>query len=359
MRDEDPPLTAERVGTAAATLGVLPERRRGSVRRTVTLDAAPDGSWAAGWFLTARARDLLTEAGGGTRVLDRLEISARIGAAGELRGLEVPTMPELAEALLGRDTRRGFRAVLANLSSIRPTSLEGALLDDFPGLGIVSGYGRLRAERATEPSMPASRRHPLSGTCMGWAPGGSAIRRATQEPPAGSEILSDHHAATPLAEMTDANGWHEDRPTRPGTVRRRRLLDVALDENSPIYSYFRDTYEEPDGEEAVIHEYELHARAHGTPPVLVSVNATPRPLPFAECPLAALNVGRLAGVALSEIDGAVRTTLTGTAGCTHLNDMLRTLRFVESLRAGPSRPHPSYPSDRPAGSEDEEGNNDA
>jgi len=328
----DHPAWTGRAGTAAGPLTRLPQRGHGSVRRTATLDAAPDGSWEAGWILTGIARDLLTDHDGGSHVLAQVEISARIGARGELRELDIPTSPEVVGGLLGRDARRGFRAALMNLPASLRASLEGALLDDLPGLGIVSGYARLRAGRIAASSAGAGNRHPQIGTCAGWAPGGSAARLVAEHDIADPSRLRDRPAAIPLAEMTDPAGWHEEPPIRPGAVRRRRLLEVALGEDGPIYGYFRDSYGEPEGGESALHEYELHALARGTPPVLASVRAVPRPLPFAECPLAAENVVRLEGVALAEIDRAVRTTLTGVDGCTHLNDLLRTLRFVEPLR---------------------------
>jgi hypothetical protein len=58
----------------------------------------------------------------------------------------------------------------------------------------------------------------------------------------------------------------------------------------------------------------------------------PHALPFPECPLAAPNARDLTGVSLREITGTVRARLSGTRGCTHLNDVLRFLRYVPALR---------------------------
>lgn len=54
----------------------------------------------------------------------------------------------------------------------------------------------------------------------------------------------------------------------------------------------------------------------------------PRSLPYDECPLAVHNVTALAGTPLRT---TVLGRLRGPLGCTHLNDMLRTLADVPEL----------------------------
>lgn len=317
--------------SVAAPLTRLPIRPPGSIRRTATLDAVVDGSWETGCLLSGRARDLVTDVDGSVRASTDGVISARVGAAGELTELNLPASPGFADSLLGRDTRRGFRAVLAEAAQGlgAGASLECMLLDDFPGLRIISGYARVREQR---PAGSKSEGSPI-GTCSGWRPGGTAALTVDT----GFAALGDRPVAPALSTMTDGRGWHEDPPMRPGSMRRRRLLDVIPGDRMLIYGYFRDTYCEPDGSEVVVHEYEIRGIADGFPAALVAVDAAPSSLPFAECQLAAPNVGRLEGTRLGDIDHAVRITLTGVLGCTHLNDLMRTLRFVEPLRDLASR----------------------
>jgi hypothetical protein len=61
------------------------------------------------------------------------------------------------------------------------------------------------------------------------------------------------------------------------------------------------------------------------------VTPVPRVLPYDECPLAVRNVAALAGLPLSDARGTVLERLRGPLGCTHLNDMLRSLADVPGL----------------------------
>ena len=64
---------------------------------------------------------------------------------------------------------------------------------------------------------------------------------------------------------------------------------------------------------------------------LVSVEATPRALPFPECRWAAPNAERLVGMPVDRFRTTVQETLTQLQACTHLNDMLRCLAEVPAL----------------------------
>ena len=68
---------------------------------------------------------------------------------------------------------------------------------------------------------------------------------------------------------------------------------------------------------------------------MLDAEATPRVLPWFECPEAAASAGRLAGRSLDSLRAGVRAEFLGATTCTHLNDMLRALADVEILaRAG-------------------------
>ena len=62
-----------------------------------------------------------------------------------------------------------------------------------------------------------------------------------------------------------------------------------------------------------------------------SVVARPGTLPYKECRAAPVNVDALVGVPLVDLRNEVLLTLRKTAGCTHLNDMLRALAEVPAL----------------------------
>jgi hypothetical protein len=94
---------------------------------------------------------------------------------------------------------------------------------------------------------------------------------------------------------------------------------------------FRDTYVRSDGVETIIHEYTLVAVVDADTGVIVESRATPRVLPWQECPGAVASAGRIAGMTLQDLHFRVRQELSGTSTCTHLNDLLRSIADTEAL----------------------------
>jgi hypothetical protein len=114
-------------------------------------------------------------------------------------------------------------------------------------------------------------------------------------------------------------------------MRRARRIDVTLDEVIVIDAAFQDSAARPDGTRAALHEYSITATADPHSMRLLSVDATPRVLPFAECPGAVTHISRLLDSALPQLRQTVLDELPGTLGCTHLNDALRALAEVPTL----------------------------
>jgi hypothetical protein len=54
-------------------------------------------------------------------------------------------------------------------------------------------------------------------------------------------------------------------------------------------------------------------------------------LPYPECPWAAASAQRLEGVNVADLPTVVKQEFAGTSTCTHLNDLLRSLRDVHRL----------------------------
>jgi hypothetical protein len=97
-----------------------------------------------------------------------------------------------------------------------------------------------------------------------------------------------------------------------------------------IDAHFRDSYVDDEGE-TVVHEYTVVARVDAATEVFLEAEATPRVLPWFECPEAAASAGRLAGRSLDSLRAGVRAEFLGASTCTHLNDMLRALADVGGL----------------------------
>jgi hypothetical protein len=63
------------------------------------------------------------------------------------------------------------------------------------------------------------------------------------------------------------------------------------------------------------------------------IEATPRVLPWIECPWAAASATRLSGESVAGLRRLVRDGFHGVETCTHLNDMLRSLADIVPLAA--------------------------
>jgi hypothetical protein len=327
----------------------LPDPAPGTVRRTLSLEVSPDRDWSAGLRVTASGRDLLVTGGRADRVLRAARMGVTIDAESRVTGVESELPAAVTDPLIGATVVRGFRARLADLDELDPSSLESAVLDELPTIRLISGYAQMieritltgtdgvaEAAAAQPGKTPLrsdqDRRSPMAGICAGWAPGATADTRLR----AGVPLMAGTPLVPALATMTAC--FHAEPAARRRSMRRRRILDVtARGGGYEIFQYYRDSHVDAGLREGALHEYEVHARvAPDTEDpagehTLERVDVVPHALPFGECPLAAPNAADLAGVPLRDITAAVKGRLAGTRGCTHLNDALRFLRYVPAL----------------------------
>jgi hypothetical protein len=308
----------------------LPTPAPGTVRRTVSLEVTPEPSWDRGLVVAATARDLLVGPDGTGRVLNARGLTVTLDARSRITAVSGDLPTPVMDGLAGSSAVSGFRAHLATLAEagLDPCSLESALLDDLPTVRLISGYASMMELRREFPH--SAGRSPMLGVCAGWAPGASADRRVRS----GTPLLTPLPPAPALASMTtDAVEFHAEPAARAGSMRRRRILDVVRHGDAlGIFQYFRDSHLDPALREGSLHEYVVRATASaGDRLSLTGIDVEPRALPFPECPLALPHVPDLLGTSLHEITGTVRARLSGTRGCTHLNDVLRFLRYVPAL----------------------------
>ncbi len=311
-----------------------PPRRAGSIRRTSTIDARWPGGLGTETVLSGRARDLITPSTRAARVNaeDTMQVivgpDSRIGAV-----ITSPAVPGI-EALVGAPSMSGYRAQLAEhapatVASCRPLHL---LLDDIPGASLVSNYAPLRWRRREDllvAAAPALGKRVVRDVCVGLRTGSTALRedgtaRLTRTP----DECGD------LTDGSDPQAWHELASTDGMSFRRSRRLDVWLDGDVVgIDGFFQDSATMPDGSRQSLHEYTLHAQADLETGTLRGVQPVPRSLPHTECPLAVAGASTLVGRPLAEFRPTALRALRGTAGCTHLTDMLRSLADVPTLVA--------------------------
>ncbi len=168
----------------------------------------------------------------------------------------------------------------------------------------------------------------MIGVCAGFRPGASSLN------PDGSSVGGGDNAVPvpPLTDPDDPDGWHELEPLAEVGLRRARRMDVWRDNDRYVIdAHFRDSCTDPVLAEVAVHEYSLIAVVDAGNLVITELEATPRVLPYPECPAAAPNVAWLLDQPLPELRTRVLQILRGTDCCTHLNDALRALADVAAV----------------------------
>ncbi len=305
--------------------------------------------------LVGRGRDLATAPDGATRVLATAEVEAVIDYVDAQRVTEISSTPAISDLqqLVGRSASTGFRAAIDKAVAGHDVvgHLVYQLLDDLPVATLISGYAPQHARAQSGTWADEQKRKPLQKTapaglamlqqadlCAGWKAGGTIMQGfAENNPP----VVTGPDAPS-LDDGDDPLAWHElPGPLPVQGMRRRRRIDVLSVADGPsgqaLWSFdahFRDSYCDDEGE-TVVHEYTVVGHVDAATQVVLDAEATPRVLPWFECPEAAASAGRLAGRALDSLRAGVRAEFLGATTCTHLNDMLRALADVGILaRAG-------------------------
>jgi Protein of unknown function (DUF2889) len=309
-------------------------RRPGSIRRTSNIDMhLNDPTRAHALVLSGAARDLVTLENGHT-VIAEATVTAGIDDQGKLATLEA--RPESgvrnasAGSLVGLTVSGGFRDAVRHAypDEVRDATPLALLLDDLPVAALISGYARLY-----EGSIPSdlARQSMKSDICSGWRSEGTmmtSVRAGTGVP----VTLGPRAPSIADERDIDTDGWHAIGVLPIGSMRRRRLVDVHVEETTwNIAAMFRDTHVDAEGSETVLHEYTLTATVDAATHRLTSCAAVPRVLPWVECPVAAASADRLVGEPIEGVRDFVRASLRGTSTCTHLNDLLRSLGDVGTL----------------------------
>jgi hypothetical protein len=320
-----------------------PNRRAGSVRRTTTVDALRPRGIDEGLTLVGRGRDLLTAPDGTTTVAATASTEVSLAYRGGAVVQSVSTTPEVSnvEALVGKVATTGFRAVIDNQTGAERGALVYLLLEEIPVSTLVSGYAVMHATSRGDLDAEEVRRKfiamrpkgpPIHGAdaCAGFQTGGVIMTSHAQ----GVAAVVTGPEATAVLDPTDPIGWHElPGVLRPDAMRRWRRHDLWRDGDGTLRvdAFFRDSHMAPDGAETIIHEYTMTASIDAQAMVVLECEATPRVLPWVECPQSAASARRLAGMKVFGLRPQVRAELLGPATCTHLNDMLREIEDVVAL----------------------------
>ncbi|MEZ5709234.1 MAG: DUF2889 domain-containing protein [Blastomonas sp.] len=320
--------------------GPSPLRRPGSIRRTTTIDTSwPDGHGQP-MLMQGVGRDVQTPAGGGDPVeLARGSFRILASPMREIQSIAVSPDNPAAQQLVGVRGGGQSRAAIADVMGeerARATPLH-QILDDFAGASLVAGWAWSRwvtdwreLNRKSGALSTAGRRGNMAGVCTGFAPGSTALTEDGGPPTAQNcaEVVS-------LLHPDDPQGWHELGVQQGVGMRRARRLDIWRDEGKLIIDIgFQDSGTAPNTDLRIaIHEYHVRVTAGGPDDRIESIVATPHVLPFPECPGAIGFTSRLNGLPIASMREAVLEQLPGTLGCTHLNDVLRSLADAPALVA--------------------------
>ncbi|MET7769470.1 DUF2889 domain-containing protein [Nocardia sp. NPDC005366] len=274
----------------------------------------------------------MTPDDGGDPVVLR-EDTMRAGIDSATRTIEEiethPTRPNVMK-LIGSRGGGNSRAVLAE--AMAGESSAGTplylLLDDIAGASLIAGfaYSRWVDHDLLMQAIGAGPVRDMTGLCAGFQPGSGAMM------PDGSPKWNHQvRSVAPLPRANDPLSWHALEEITDMAMRRARRIDVHVADLITIDSMFQDSSTVPTGGRVAVHEYRLTATADPDTGDLLTIDADPRVLPYDECPLAARNVGKILGTPLSELRTVVLEKLSGTEGCTHLNDAMRALAEVPVL----------------------------
>ncbi|ETA96276.1 MULTISPECIES: DUF2889 domain-containing protein [Mycobacterium avium complex (MAC)] len=309
-----------------------PPRRPRSARRTTSIDMTRDEGSLDPVYLNGRARDLWTAADGTVTELGSATLSATIELiARVVRHVEVTPPVAAMSRLAGAPAMSGFRAAVDKVApELRQArDLRYTLLDDVPVATLISGHALSASNLLGD--VAKSGYLPVADQCAGFATGG--LLQTSFE--AGDPVIVTGPQAPDLDHDDDPSAWHDVAQLPRHGMRRRRRIDIHEQAagRMGVDAMFRDTYVRSDGVETIIHEYTLDAVVDAETGVIVESRATPRVLPWQECPGAVASAERITGMTLQELHFRVRRELFGTSTCTHLNDLLRSVADVEALIA--------------------------
>lgn len=314
-----------------------PQRRPGSVRRTSSHQAIWSLENQRQFRIVGRARDLVTPQDGAPEVVGEDTVEAQIGLDGRIVGLTGSVSPQKLEPFAGL---RPGGEVRKRLASDMPEEEQAEtrlfrLLDDLAGavfMSVAAWYaweGGLEGHAAR--TQVASRTHrPVEGVCLSYVPGSPAMTQDGQ----GIDEHADHPLGPPPLQTDDPFGFHALVETDLPNEWRLRRTDVWRENDEIVVdAWFQDSSGVPgdDSRRVIFHEYGLVARFAAASLELRAITVTPHVLPYVTCHAAPATAQALVGQNAEELRTQVLAQLRGTAGCTHLNDMLRALQDVTGL----------------------------
>lgn len=317
--------------------GPVPLRRPGSVRRTSSIDLHwPDGRAGEALF-DGRARDVLTRADGQSRVVDQSFAAGKSSLQRHLSDVRLGTDKQLSPQFEGLRAGGELRAKLREwfVEPQQRASTLFHLLDDLAGATLVStwswfaweGYSKTLADTLRGAGISGNKGN-MSGICIGLRQDSNAL-----DAKGFPKIETQQSLPVPsLINPDDANGWH-DLPSIAGpSMRRARWIDLYRDGRTLVAETgFQDSGAQKAGGRLAVHEYRATIVIDGNDQRIQSIDARAHVLPHVECPAAVGNLDCILGLKIEEVQDKVPQRLAKERGCTHLNDLLRSIYGVQDM----------------------------
>lgn len=314
-----------------------PCRRAGSLRRTSSLQTLWTPGDERGYRIIGRARDIATRPDGDPLILGEDAVEAEFQLDGRIVALTADGSRDRLERFVGLRPGGELRKALAAEmpEEERQETRLHRLLDDLAGavfMSVAAWYaweGGIEGHAArTHALSPTSR--PVEGVCLSYVAGSSAMT----EDGRGIDENADHPLGPPPITTNDPYGFHALVETEDPNQWRLRRTDLSREADDVVVdAWFQDSsgVQGDASRRVIFHEYGLIARFDAASLELRSIAVTPHVLPYVTCHAAPATAQVLVGQNAGELRQQVLSQLRGTAGCTHLNDMLRALQDVTCL----------------------------
>jgi DUF2889 family protein len=128
--------------------------------------------------------------------------------------------------------------------------------------------------------------------------------------------------------MADESFARLDLP--PESIQRHKSVGLWYEGDTlRVRATLRDSYAEPEGQDTVLHQYQLDLWVDRPSMTVTRVDVEPIALPYDDCFRAPEFVQRLVGLRLGRgFTGEALTRLEGECGCTHLNSLIADLAIA-------------------------------
>lgn len=298
----------------------------------------PDGP-GGDIYIHARARDLWTGA-----------------SAARVVGAEQATIVLAPDKTIAHIDADRHRAALASFEGLRPggqlrkamaaqltaevedATLFHRLLDELGGTSFMAGAAWFEwlpggiEEYETAIDAPTQLNRSVEGVCVSFQAGSPALTAEGQT----NHAISSHPDAPLPFRSDDPLAWHPFATIKGPSHWRIRYTDVWMEDGMVrVKAGFQDssTLRGRTDRRMLFHEYAIDATVDPDGDRLADIEVSPGSLPFSSCLAAPASARALIGRPLRDFGAIAPALLAGVAGCTHLNEMLRSLSDAPALAA--------------------------